>query len=74
MTKRVLRISARRKPITLRHKPVAAGSRALMPWEGVRVKIEDLPAFRARWGLVVVGGDPDLDGEPWRPKVWVVEV
>lgn len=26
------------------------------PWAGQRVKIEDLPAFRERWGLRVVAG------------------
>jgi hypothetical protein len=43
------------------------------PWEGGKVKIEELPAFCARWGLRVVGGDPDLEGEPWAPKVYLVE-
>ena len=46
---------------------------ASAPWEGQRVRIEDLPDFRARYGLRVVGGDPDLKGEPWRPKLYLVE-
>ena len=73
MVKQVFRVSKPRKRVTVRHKPMATGSRADAPWEGVRVQIEELPAFRARWGLKVVGGDPDLEGVPWRPKVWVVE-
>jgi DNA primase len=43
------------------------------PWEGQRVRIEDLPDLQARFGLRVVGGDPDLDGQPWRPKLYFVE-
>jgi hypothetical protein len=46
---------------------------ARAPWEGQRVRIEDLPPFKAHWGLRVAGGDPDLDGEPWTPKVYLVE-
>jgi DNA primase len=42
-------------------------------WEGQRVRIEDLPNLQARFGLRVVGGDPDLKGVPWRPKVYLVE-
>ncbi len=30
-------------------------------WVGVRVKIEELPSFRARWGLVTVGSRWPLD-------------
>jgi hypothetical protein len=41
-------------------------------WEGQRVKIEDLPAFKAKWGLRTVAGDPDLDGQPWTPKLYLV--
>ena len=41
------------------------------PWAGQRVKIEDLPDFKARWGLQMVGGDPDLYGQPWRPQVYL---
>ena len=43
------------------------------PWEGQRVRIEDLPDLQAEYGLRVVGGDPDLDGKPWRPKLYLVE-
>lgn len=43
------------------------------PLIGRRVKIEDLPDLRARFGLQVVGGDPDLEGDPWRPKVYLKE-
>jgi DNA primase len=43
------------------------------PWEGKRVRIEDLPNLQACFGLCVVGGDPDLEGEPWQPKVYLVE-
>jgi hypothetical protein len=46
---------------------------AAAPWEGQRLRIEDLPDFKARYGLQVVGGDPDLEGEPWRPKLYLVE-
>jgi DNA primase len=42
-------------------------------WEGQRVGIEELPNLQARLGLRVVGGDPDLEGEPWQPKVYLVE-
>ena len=43
------------------------------PWEGQRVRIEDLPDLQAEYGLRVVGGDPDLDGRPWRPKLYLME-
>ena len=43
------------------------------PWVGQRVPIEDLPDLQARFGLQVVGGDPDLGGDPWRPKVYLRE-
>ncbi len=43
------------------------------PWEGQLVSIEELPDLQARFGLRVVGGDPDLDGRPWRPKLYLVE-
>jgi len=43
------------------------------PWDGQRVRIEDLPDLQARYGLRVVGGDPDLDGVPWRPKLYLAE-
>lgn len=43
------------------------------PWAGQRVPVEDLPDFKARWGLRTVGGDPDLAGEPWMPRVYLVE-
>ena len=43
------------------------------PWERQRVRIEDLPDLQARFGLRVVGGDPDLDGKPWQPKLYLVE-
>jgi hypothetical protein len=44
------------------------------PWEGRRVRLDDLPDFRARWGLRVVGGDPDLQGQPWAPSLYLAEV
>lgn len=43
------------------------------PWEGQRIKIEDLPDLRARFGPQVVGGDPDLEGDPWRPTLYLKE-
>jgi DNA primase len=43
------------------------------PWAGQRVRIEDLPDLKAEYGLRVIGGDPDLDGKPWRPKLYLVE-
>jgi DNA primase len=46
---------------------------SLAPWAGQRVRIEDLPHFQAKHGLRVVGGDPDLDGKPWRPKLYLME-
>jgi len=42
-------------------------------WQGQRVRIEDLPDLQAKYGLRVVGGDPDLDGKPWQPKLYLVE-
>jgi hypothetical protein len=51
-----------------------SAGRPAPPWSGQRVRIEDLPAYLARWGLKAVGGDPDLAGQPWRPRVYVVEV
>jgi DNA primase len=54
--------------------PVPAAAPALpAPWVGQQVRIEDLPDLRARFGLQVVGGDPDLEGDPWRPKVYLKE-
>jgi DNA primase len=43
------------------------------PWAGQRVRIEDLPDLEAEYGLRVIGGDPDLDGKSWRPKLCLVE-
>ena len=43
------------------------------PWAGQRVRIEDLTGLKAEYGLRVIGGDPDLDGKPWRPKLYLVE-
>jgi DNA primase len=43
------------------------------PWEGQRVRIEELPDLQAKYGLRVVGGHPDLDGKPWRPKLYLME-
>jgi hypothetical protein len=43
------------------------------PWEGQRVRIEDLPDLQAKHGLRVVGGDPDLCREPCRRKLYFVE-
>ena len=43
------------------------------PWAGQRVRIEDLPDLQAKYGLPVVGGDPDLCREPCRPKLYFVE-
>jgi DNA primase len=43
------------------------------PWDGQLVRIEDLPDLQAEYGLRVVGGDPDLDGKPWQPKIYLVE-
>jgi hypothetical protein len=37
------------------------------------VRIEDLPDLKAGYGLRVVGGDPDLDGTPWKPKLYLME-
>ncbi len=44
------------------------------PWVGQRVKIEDLPDLRARFGLRVVAGDPDIEGDPWRPTLFLKEI
>jgi hypothetical protein len=43
------------------------------PWDGQLVRIEDLPDLQAEYGLRVVGGDPDPDGKPWQPKIYLVE-
>jgi hypothetical protein len=50
-----------------------ADMRSALPWEGQRIKIEDLPAFKARWNLVTVGGDPDLEGNSWQPKLFLIQ-
>jgi hypothetical protein len=42
-------------------------------WVGQRVRIEDLPDLKRRYGLRTVGGDPDLGGEPWTPRIFFVE-
>jgi hypothetical protein len=42
------------------------------PCTGQWVRIEDLPDLKVEYGLRVVGGDPDLDGKPWRPKLYLV--
>jgi hypothetical protein len=84
MVKQVIRVPPRRKRVTVRYRRAGVhgpGQPAATPdlpgegalWEGAEVKIEELPAFCARWGLRVVGGDPDLEGEPWAPKVYLVE-
>ncbi len=52
--------------------PPAAGGRPAMPaWHGRRIKIEDLPAVAARWGLVAVRGEWPA-GEPC-PRLFLVE-
>jgi DNA primase len=54
-------------------RPVAAAPHTKpAPWEGQWLRIEDLPDLQARFGLRVVGGDPDLDGEPWRPRLYLM--
>ena len=68
MVKKLVHMSKRRGRVIVRHQRAPASATC----EGVQVKIEDLPAYLAHWGLRVVGGDPDLDGEPWRPKVFAV--
>jgi len=52
----------------LRHRTNIASSK------GEWIKIEDLPDYLARHGLKVVGGDPDLHGYPWEPKLYMVPV
>jgi len=52
---------------------VTAPHSASVPWDGQRVRIEDLPDLQAKYGLRVIGGDPDLDGEPWQPKLYMAE-
>ncbi len=42
-----------------------------LPWEGQRVRIEDLPDFKLRWGLVTVGSRWGA-GEPC-PTLYLVE-
>jgi hypothetical protein len=56
---------------------VRATNRPTPPWHGQRVKIEDLPSFKARWGLVTVYAEwPEgercprlylVEMEPWKP-------
>jgi DNA primase len=58
--------------------PTAAPVEAQVPispasWAGQQVRIEDLPDLKAEYGLQLIGGDPDLDGKPWRPKLYLVE-
>jgi len=58
--------------------PIAAPAETLVPiswapWAGQWVRIEDLPHLQAKHGLRVVGGDPDLNGKPWRPKLYLTE-
>ena len=43
------------------------------PWEGQRVRVENLPDLKAEYQLRVVGGDPDLDGRPWKPRLYLME-
>ena len=43
------------------------------PWHDKPIPIEDLPDFLVRHGLKVVSGDPDLTGQPWRPKVYLAK-
>ncbi len=48
------------------------GPPATPPWHGCQVKIEDLPSFTARWGLVAVRGEWPK-GETC-PKLYLVGV
>jgi hypothetical protein len=74
MVKKIVYTAKRRGRIIVRYKDRASGGQSGAACAGVRVRIEDLPAYLARWGLKVVGGDLDLEGQPWRPKVYVVEM
>jgi hypothetical protein len=40
--------------------------------KGISVKVEDLSDYLQTHYLRVVGGNPDLIGEPWQPQVSVV--
>jgi hypothetical protein len=76
MIKKIVQPAKRRGRVVVRHRRAreSAPARPDLPWSGQQVRIEELPAFLARWGLKVTGGDPDLDGEPWRPVLYVVEM
>jgi DNA primase len=64
--------------LSARWEPAAASLETQTPvsrssWKGQRVSIEDLPDLKAELGLQVVGGDPDLNARPWRPKLYLRE-
>jgi hypothetical protein len=51
--------------------PASATNKLTPPWHGQRVKLEDLPDFKARWGLVTVYAEwPEGD---LCPKLYLVE-
>jgi hypothetical protein len=34
------------------------------------IDLLDLPEYLDEAGFDIMGGDPDLDGQPWRPKIY----
>ena len=86
MIKKTIRRAARPK-IVVRYRqageppasaePVRANDKPTPPWHGQRIKIEDLPSFKARWSLVTVYAEwPEgercprlylVEMEPWKP-------
>jgi hypothetical protein len=60
--------------------PSSATDKRTPPWHGQRVKLEDLPDFKARWGLVTVYAEwPEgarcprlylVEVHQWKPVGW----
>jgi hypothetical protein len=81
MVKRVVRRTGR-SPLIVRYRqatepPTAeelplATDKPTPPWHGQRVKLEDLPNFKARWGLVALHAEWP-EGERC-PRLCLVEV
>jgi hypothetical protein len=86
MVRKVIRRTGR-SPVMVRYRqaaepPTAAGpssatDKRTPPWHGQQVKLENLPDFKAKWGLVTVYAEwPEGDScpilylvevEPWNP-------
>jgi hypothetical protein len=56
-------------PAEISSEPEGSALREEISSEVVRIGLEDIPTYLEANSLKVVGGDPDLKGQPWRPRL-----